>query len=258
MTSSRAGDIQAEFARQADSMLNAPRFTNATAIGRLRDAVAATSQMRVLDLACGPGIVTEALAPDAALVVGLDITPVMLQRAAVRAAAAGIGNAGFALGDCTSLPFADSSFDAVVSRSAVHHFFEPAAVFREVSRVLRAGGAFVISDVVSSEERQESALHNALETLRDPTHARMLPESELLGMLTSIGFRIETAEPTVAVREFDEWLAITSAPERIGPLRVVMEELAEAGVSAGVNLRTEDGRLLFDHRTVVVRAVRQD
>jgi len=254
MTTGRAGDVQAEFSRQADSMNASARFTNEAGLARLREAVASTPEMRVLDLACGPGIVSEALASSAALVVGIDLTPAMLQRARARAAAGGLANVACVYGECAALPFASASFDVVVTRSAVHHFAEPATALSEAHRVLRPGGALVISDVVSSEDHQQSALHNAFETLRDPTHVRMLPRSEMLRLVTHAGFHVESSTATTAVRDFDEWLAITSAAERAAPLRVVMEELAEAGLDAGVNLRLEDGRLLFDHTTVILRA----
>jgi ubiquinone/menaquinone biosynthesis C-methylase UbiE len=71
------------------------------------------------------------------------------------------------------LPFEDASFDTVVSRSAVHHFPDPAAAFREMARVVRVGGRVITVDVQSAETADEAALHNALEILRDPSHVRM-------------------------------------------------------------------------------------
>src|SRR4029079_3322625 len=126
-----------------------------------------------LDVACGPGIVVEALARDAGGVVGCDLTPEMLEKARQRCAAAKLTNVRFVPGRAEALPFEDAEFDVVVSRSALHHFLDPAATLREMARVLRPGGRMVTVDVMASEDPAEAALHNALEILRDPSHVRM-------------------------------------------------------------------------------------
>lgn len=255
MTSSQSR-AQQEFTRQVDSMSVAPRFTDAARLQQLRDVAHLDPSMRVLDLGCGPGIVVEAFASHAGTVVGLDLTPPMLHRAAARCAAAGFTNTRFVLGESSLLPLADAVFDVAVTRSTLHHFDDPRAALREVARVLRPGGCLVVSDAVSSEDRDEAELHNALERLRDPSHVRMLPRSELFDAIREAGLEIEQEEIAVARREFDEWLAITNDASRVAPLRTVMRELACAGLHAGINLRYEDDRILFDHTTVIVRATR--
>jgi len=258
MTTNRnyEGRIQNEFTRQAEAMVASPRFTDERRLTDLRAIAELDGSMRVMDLGCGPGIVSESLAHDAGQVVGLDLTPEMLARASKRCSDAGHDNGLFVLGDSRRLPFEDASFDVVVTRSAIHHFDNPSAVIAECARVLRSGGRLVVSDAISSEDADESSLHNALETLRDPSHVRMLPRSVLLHEIESAGFTLDYEVSSVAHREFDEWLAITNDASRIGPLQVVMRELAESGNHAGVNLRYEDGRILFDHTTVVLRAIK--
>jgi ubiquinone/menaquinone biosynthesis C-methylase UbiE len=249
--------IRSEFTRQADSMTASARFTDSQRLTDLRAVAALSDSDRVLDLGCGPGIVSESLAHDAGLVTGLDLTPEMLRRASRRCSDAGHANCTFVLGNSKRLPLSDESYDAVVTRSAIHHFDDPAAVLAEVARILKPSGRLIVSDAISSENTDESALHNALETLRDPSHVRMLPRSVLLRELTSAGFAIESEARTVAQREYGEWLAITNDASRIGPLQVVMQELADAGIDAGINLRSEDGRLLFEHTQLVIKAVKQ-
>jgi ubiquinone/menaquinone biosynthesis C-methylase UbiE len=250
------GRIRNEFTRQADSMTASARFTDERRLTDLREIAALDASMRVLDLGCGPGIVSESLARDAGLCVGLDLTPEMLNRASKRCTDAGHANTAFVLGNSKQLPFPDASFDVVVTRSAIHHFDEPAAVLAEVARIVRPGGRLVVSDAISSEDADESALHNALETLRDPSHVRMLPKTVLLHEIEVAGFEVKSQAQSIAQREFDEWLAITNDASRIAPLRTVMRELAEAGAHAGVNLRYEDGRILFEHTQLVIRAIR--
>jgi ubiquinone/menaquinone biosynthesis C-methylase UbiE len=249
--------VREEFARQADTMATAAVFNDQTVLARIRDAAQITPQARVLDVACGPGIVVEALARGAREVVGCDITPEMLEQTDRRCRKAGLTNVRCVPGRAEELPFEDASFDAVVTRSALHHFPDPAAALREMARVLRAGGRAVIVDVMASEDAMEAALHNALETIRDPSHTRMLSKSELLRNLASAGFSVESSAEWTNRREFDEWLKITNAPERIGPLRTVMTELAARGATAGINLRLEGGKILFQHAPALVAAVKR-
>ena len=75
-----------------------------------------------------------------------------------------------------------------LQRLAVHHFANPHRALNEIFRVLRPGGTAVIVDVVSSEVAAESNLQNAIERLRDPSHVRMLPPSELDACIERSGF----------------------------------------------------------------------
>jgi SAM-dependent methyltransferase len=92
-----------------------------------------------LDVACGTGNYTVALANQGLVMHGLDISPTMLQSAQAKS-----GLVRWCLGDATALPFAGGSFPGVVCTLAIHHFpaLEPA--FREAFRVLKKGGRFVL------------------------------------------------------------------------------------------------------------------
>jgi ubiquinone/menaquinone biosynthesis C-methylase UbiE len=247
--------IRSEFSRQADVMAQAAIFNDANVLARICDAGRLTRSSRVLDVACGPGIVVEALARSAGEVVGCDITPAMLEKA--RARCAGVTNTLFTPGRAEALPFENAAFDVVVSRSAVHHFPDPTAAFREMARVVRAGGRVITVDVQSAEAPDEAALHNALEILRDPSHVRMLPGSELHRSIVDAGLAIEEVVTWTNHREFSEWMKIAAAPERIEPLRIVMTALAERGASAGIGLRLEGGKLRFEHAAALTVAIKR-
>ena len=76
--------------------------------------------MRVLDLACGPGFISAAIAELGAQPVGLDFSSAM-----VGLARAGHPGLRFEEGDAEALPFADGSFDAVVGNFGIHHVPDP-------------------------------------------------------------------------------------------------------------------------------------
>jgi ubiquinone/menaquinone biosynthesis C-methylase UbiE len=240
--------VKREFARQADTFAASAAITDEQLTSRLVEAFGSAAGGTILDVACGPGIVTAALATRAREVVAFDLTPEMLRKAEQRCARAGLTNVEFRQGGAADLPFADAAFDGVVTRLAVHHFSEPRRVLNEMFRVLRAGGTLVVADVVSSEDAEEAALQNAIEMLRDPSHVRMLPSSELLSALEAAGFAIEAQTTWDKSREFEEWVGIVNDPERVAPLRIVAAALARAGEQAGMGLSLANGKVVFFHR----------
>ncbi len=246
--------VQEEFTRQAETLSVAAAFTDAGILERIRAAVAPTQTMRILDLGCGPGILAAALAPHAGEVVACDLTHEMLERARQRCKAAGLQNIRFDLGRAEDLPFADGSFDVVVTRATLHHFSDPQLVVGEMVRVTRPRGKIVVTDVVCSENADEAELHNALEILRDPSHVRMLPPSEILRLIGMAGLRVAATSTWEMPREFDEWIRITNAPERRAPLLSVMRALAQAGNRAGIDLDVSGHTLVFKHQWLLVTA----
>jgi ubiquinone/menaquinone biosynthesis C-methylase UbiE len=178
----------------------------------------------------------------------------MLDKARQRCEKAGLKNVRFELGSAEELPFKNKSFDCVVTRLTVHHFPDPRGVTEEVVRVTRRKGKVVVADIVSSENEEEAALHNALETLRDPTHVRMLSASGLLELFKASGLRITSKVTWEMKRDYDEWISITNAPERAKPLYTVMVALATTGIQAGINLHFDGKTLVFKHRWLLVTA----
>jgi len=100
---------------------------------------------RVLDIGCGTGPISRALAENRRLrVVGLDPSSTMLERA--RALSAGFANLDFQLGDARTLPFGPCEFDVVVYHTTLCHIPGPETALAEAHRVLRANGQLAIFD----------------------------------------------------------------------------------------------------------------
>jgi SAM-dependent methyltransferase len=142
---------------------------------------------KVLDVATGGGHVARRLREQGCEVVTTDSSPGMKPDVVSRA---------------EDLPFADGSFDCVVSRIAPHHFADVRRGVDEMARV--SNDVVVIEDTLYSSERQEQA-----EKLRDPTHVRNYTEEEWVAFLTAAGLEVEQRELFEKVHPLEDWLART-------------------------------------------------
>lgn len=98
--------------------------------------------LSVLDAGCGPGTITQGLAEIAApgKVIGCDLEPGMVERAAELAEGKGLDNLSFQVGNILDLPFDDNTFDVVMSCAVTEHLSEPVKAMSELGRVAKKGG----------------------------------------------------------------------------------------------------------------------
>jgi ubiquinone/menaquinone biosynthesis C-methylase UbiE len=142
----------------------------------------------VLDVACGPGVLTCAFAQVAHHVTGIDLTPAMVEQARGLQQSHGLTNMTWHIGNVFPLPFPDASFSLVFTRYSFHHFLDPDAVLAEMVRVCSPGGRVVVVDVFTSSREQAEAF-NRMEKLRDASHVRALSLEELNDLFHTTGLQ---------------------------------------------------------------------
>jgi ubiquinone/menaquinone biosynthesis C-methylase UbiE len=241
--------IVEQFTRQAEPFAAAAPIGDPALIELLVTSSGVGAADRVLDVGCGPGIVTCAFAQRAASAVGVDLVPAMLEQARARAAQLGIANVAWVAGDLDPLPFADASFDLVVTRFVLHHVEDPASALREMGRVLSAGGTLVACDI--APPARAAGAFNEMERLRDPSHVRALTESELVGLLDGP----VAVHRTALSLELEAHLARSFPDEPGGHER--LRGLFEASVAhdrLGVGAQWRDGAVEYAYPVLVAVA----
>jgi SAM-dependent methyltransferase len=242
--------IRNEFTHQTDAFARSPVMTATVTLGSLVELVPADPATRWLETACGPGIVSRGLAARVGSGAGVDLTPAMVEKARAEAAAAGLGNVEFSVGDATALEFADGSFDGAVNRFSLHHIPVPQRVLEEMARVVRPGGWVVLADHLTDADADAAAWHEEIERLRDPSHWACLTRERLLAAGEAAGLALDEEQVIPLDLDFGEWLGRGSG----GPgAAVLIERLLATSPESAESFRVSgegEGRRLLLRNSV--------
>ncbi|WP_440951954.1 arsenite methyltransferase [Methanococcoides sp. FTZ1] len=208
---------------------------NPTALASLR------SGEYVLDLGSGAGFdcfLAAGKVGPGGKVIGVDMTPEMIEKARMNASNGGYTNVEFRSGDIEELPVEDNSIDVVISNCVINLAPSKAKVFSEIFRVLRKGGRFIISDIVLLSALPEK-VKDSVEAYVGCIAGAILKE-DYLDTIKNTGFddiRIlkevnYPSEMVVAMLSADE--TPNEIPEEVGITLQEAEELAESVISIEV------------------------
>ena len=174
-------------------------------LDRLVELANPQKDWHALDIATGGGHTALKFAPYVQSVVSSDLTPRMLEKAQAFITEQGITNVTFEVADAENLPFEDNHFNLVTCRIAPHHFPDAAKFVREVARVLKNSGIFMLQDHVVSEDATVAETVDAFERLRDPSHNQAFSRSQWIAMCENAGLTVEHTEQLVKRHDFLDW-----------------------------------------------------
>lgn len=180
--------VAQQFGSTAKAYLESVTHATGEDLELLAQDIAAVPNAVVLDLGCGAGHASFAVAPHAASVIAYDLTAQMLAVVKREATARKLRNITTVQGMAEELPFPDARFDIVITRTSAHHWHDVLAALRETRRVLKSGGRMLMIDIAGGDTPLLDTHLQAVEILRDPSHIRDYTTQEWLGFFRDAGF----------------------------------------------------------------------
>jgi ubiquinone/menaquinone biosynthesis C-methylase UbiE len=257
VSDSQKAQVQAQFGQSAQDYVTSASHAGGEDLGRLVAWGRRRGAQRVLDVATGGGHTALAFAGFTPVVIAADLTLPMLEAARGFILGRGAANVRFLASDVEALPFRDASFGVVTCRIAAHHFPAILPAVKEIARVLKPGGAFLLQDILGHDDRELAGFILEVEKRRDPSHVRSLPQREWAAFLKAAGMTVIDEGMVSKVRPWEEWT---------GRMRMSLEAKADlerfvlaapARCREGFGFRIERGRIeSFTDRMILLRADR--
>lgn len=207
--------VQSQFSGQAAAYLQSSVHAQGADLRRLSEWIADDTTATLLDVGCGAGHASFTAAPLVAKVTAYDLSEGMLAVVAREAEKRGFGNITCTQGPAEVLPFADHSFDIVISRYSAHHWHDIQAALMEIRRVLKPGGRFIMMDIASPGKAMLDVWLQTVEMLRDPSHIHNYSQGQWLAMVNNRGMIVEKLVSDKLPLEFSSWVARMKTPENI-------------------------------------------
>lgn len=196
--------VQKVFSENKQAYVTSNTHAKGADLLAIPDWLSLSATDRVLDIATGGGHVARTLSPYVDQMYATDLTKEMLAEAARHLQS--FVNIHYITADAENLPFLNNSFDHVVCRIAAHHFPSPNCFVKEVERVLKPGGSFLLIDNIASETDSFDIFINTLEKLRDRSHHRSLKISEWKQIFYRNQLKITKEQTRKKTLPFDNWL----------------------------------------------------
>jgi SAM-dependent methyltransferase len=244
--------VDAQFGPQADAYVASAVHAAGIDLERIGALCAELKPDRALDLGCGGGHVSYALAAHARRVTACDLSADMLAAVAAEALRRGLSNIHVEKSAAERLPFGDGEFDLTVSRFSAHHWHDWEAGLREARRVTAQSGTLVFVDIVAPPSPVLDTHLQAIELLRDPSHVRDYRLSEWVAALERAGMTVTSVATHRLPLEFGSWIERMATPDHAVRAIRALQEGASRTVREGLAIG-EDGSFETDVGLLVAK-----
>ncbi len=181
---------------------------------------------KCLDIATGTGFTALVLSKKCKMVVAIDQTSSMADKASELFRSNNLNNIELRIVNFEDFS-SDYEFDVITIRRALHHFKDKDIFFKKANHLTKMNGSLIIADMISPEN-DSLDIFNALERLRDPTHVGALKENNLKSYLEKYGFKILDSRISIEDLSFSDWLYPVDPSSEIGKkCREFLEDLDE-------------------------------
>jgi len=202
-----------QFGDRAANYLTSSVHATGADLDRLAAVAAELKLARVLDLGCGAGHASFALACGGATrVTACDPSEDMLNVVRNEATARGHRAVETCVAAAEELPFEDRAFDCIVTRYSAHHWASVPRALAECFRVMVPGGRLIVIDLIAPERPLLDTSLQTIELLRDGSHVRSYRVSEWRSMFIAAGFPDPSADTWKRLLEFQSWVARIGTP----------------------------------------------
>jgi ubiquinone/menaquinone biosynthesis C-methylase UbiE len=203
-------------------------------VGRSLPATAA-----VLDVGCGAGHLSFALAPHAQRVVALDPSAGMLATVRQAAAERGFAHIETCEAAAAALPFPAASFDLVSTRYSAHHWFDVPQGLAEMRRVVKPDGFILVIDLLGEDQPLVDTHLQSIELLRDTSHVRDRSVAQWHALLGEAGFTAIEHRTWPTRLEFEPWVQRMRAPEALVTAIRMLQAAAPIEVQRALHIEAD-------------------
>ena len=238
-------NVTNQFGPRASAYVQSAVHAQGEDLERLAGIALDVAPGHALDLGCGGGHVTYAMAPHAGRVTASDLSAEMLAAVAATANSRGLTNVETVRTSAERLPFPDASFDMLGCRYSAHHWQDVDAGLREARRVAKKSATAVFIDVYSPAAPLLDTHLQAVELLRDTSHVRDYTIAEWTDKVMRAGFAVATLRTWRLRMDFPVWIARMATPQPLADAIRALQLAAPAEVREHFAIEP-DGSFMLD------------
>ena len=245
MKSAHDTNVTSQFGPRAKAYVESAVHSQGADLARISEVAKAIRPAHAIDLGCGGGHVTYAMAPYARETVACDLSADMLAAVRDTAASRGLANVRTTLTSVERLPFEDATFDMLACRFSAHHWQDVDAGLHEGRRVLKPGSPAIFVDVVAPASPLLDTHLQGVELLRDTSHVRNYSESEWRAKLAAAGFVVKQVATWRLRMDFPVWIARMATPDPLAKAIRMIQDSAPDEVRRHFAIEA-DGSFMLD------------